>query len=153
MKKQLFLCCFIWLISVKAFCQQLPYKANSEYEAKIDLSFREKPKQDNTNTFNFSVEKKRPVGPVAYLTIHFKMLISNGEVKIKMIQGEKSRTEKIKVDEVKKLEMGFIDELKLEGTQLQLVFLNDKKTAISQILISIEKDGTFLMNGERRGKF
>ncbi len=153
MKNQVFLLFFIGLASIQAFCQQPPYKAASEYETKIDLSFKEKPQQNNLNTFHFSEEKKRTQGQIAYLMIHFKMLISNGEVKLKMIQGEKSRTEKIKVGEVKKLDLGFIDELKEEGTQLQLILLNDKKMEVSQILISIEKDGTFLMNGEKRGKF
>ena len=49
--------------------------------------------------------------------------------------------------------MGFVDDLKEAGTPLQLVLLDDKKKEISQILISIDKDGTFLMNGEKQGQF
>ncbi|MBI3218761.1 MAG: hypothetical protein HYZ44_04560 [Bacteroidetes bacterium] len=147
-----FLTGFLLLQVQLLWSQQLPYKVASEYEAKIDLSFREEPSQD-INTFNYTDEKKKPNGPVAYLVINFKLLVSNNEVKFRVIQGSKSKLEKIKTGEVKKIEMGFVDDLKEDGTLVQILLLDDKKKEISQILISIEKDGTFLMNGEKRGKF
>ncbi len=140
------------MVCVPGFCQQPPYKAGAEYEANIDLSFREKPTKD-INTFIYTDQKKETNGPVAYLIIQFKLLVSNNEVKLRIIGGQKSSSSKIKVGEVKKIEMGFVDELKENESQLQLILLDDKKKEISQILISIEKDGTFLMNGEKRGKF
>jgi len=153
MKTLLFLLTVFLLVQVQLlWSQQLPYKALPEYEAKIDLSFKEKPSQD-INTFNYRDEKKKPNGPVAYLIINFKLLVSNNEVKVRVIQGSKSKLEKIKTGEVKKIEMGFIDDLKEDGSQLQILLLDDKKKEVSQIQISIEKDGTFLMNGEKRGKF
>jgi hypothetical protein len=152
MKALFFLTGFLLVHVQLLWSQQLPYKASAEYEAKIDLSFKDKPSRD-INTFNYTDEKKGPNGPVAYLIIHFKLLVSNHEVKLRVIQGSKSKLEKIKTGEVKKIEMGFVDDLKDEGTQLQLLLLDDKKKEISQILFSIEKDGTFLMNGEKQGKF
>ena len=151
--KALFLIIGFLLLHPKLlWSQQLPFKASAEYEAKVDLSFKHKPGQ-NIDTFTYTDEKKKTDGPVAYLVIHFKLLVSNNEVKLRIIQGANSKLEKIKTGEVKKIEMGFVDDLKEAGTPLQLVLLDDKKNAISQILISIDKDGTFLMNGEKQGQF
>lgn len=152
MKTQLLFLAGLLMVCVSGFCQQPPYKAVSEFEANIDLSFRDKPTKD-IDTFIYSDQKKEPNGPTAYLIIQFKLLVSNSEFRIRMIQGEKSSSSKIKVGEVKKIEMGFVDALKENESQLQLILLDDKKNEISQILISIEKDGTFLMNGEKRGQF
>ncbi len=152
MKALFLLTGFLLLYPKLIWSQQLPFKASAEYEAKVDLSFKHKPGQD-VDTFRYTDEKKRPDGPVAYLVIHFKLLVSNKELKLRIIQGATSKLEKIKTGEVNKIEMGFVDDLKEGGTPLQLLLLDDKKKAISQILISIDKDGTFLINGEKQGQF
>ncbi len=144
-----------WLALVcnDAYCQEIPDKAANEYEIKLDLSFKDKP-DTPTNTIDFSDEKRRPNGPVAFLAINFKLLLSNDEVKLKVVQNFKTKLFKVKVGEERKIEMGFIDDLKAEEQpQLLLYLLTDQKQEVSKIILSIEKDGTFLINGQRRGKF
>lgn len=66
----------------------LRYKPSEEFEAKIDLTFKKRD-SDGINTFTFSGStKKRTMDtPIAFLTIHFKILKLNDEVKMKVLRG------------------------------------------------------------------
>jgi hypothetical protein len=134
----------------------LPFKPNDEFEAKIDLSFRQR-ESDATNTFRFEASsKKRTMGtPIAFLAINFKVLKADGEVKVKIIRGRDEKTSKIKIGTLMKLEMGFIEDIKLnaEPAHVILHFLNDQKKETSQVVLLVAEDGTFSVNGEKRGKF
>lgn len=93
--------------------------------------------------------------PIAFLTIHFKILKLNDEVKMKVLRGREGRTTKIKVGSVEKIEMGFLEDIKFNGQPAHIIlrFLNDQKVETCQVILMIEVDGTFLVNGEKRGKF
>lgn len=134
----------------------LRYKPSDEFEAKIDLSFKKRA-SDGINTFKFSESaKKRTMDtPIAFLTIHFKILKLNNEVKMKVLRGREGRTTKIKVGSVEKIEMGFIEDIKSNGQPAHIIlrFLNDQKVETCQVILMIDEDGTFLVNGQKRGKF
>jgi hypothetical protein len=135
----------------------LPFKPSDEFEAKIDLTFRER-KGDDANTFRYGddTDKKKTVGrPIAFLAINFKMLKANGAIKVRTIQGSQGKAQKIKENEVMHLEMGFLEDLKSSAVPNELIlhFLNDQKKEISKVVLMVEGDGTFLVNGEKRGKF
>jgi hypothetical protein len=134
----------------------LPFKPNDEFEAKIDLSFRQRD-SDATNTFRFeeSSKKRTMSTPIAFLAINFKILKADGEVKVKVIKGRDEKTSKIKIGTLMKLEMGFIEDIKLnaEPAHIILHFLNDQKKETSQVVLLVAEDGTFSVNGEKRGKF
>ncbi len=136
--------------------EALPYKANDEFEAKIDLSFRQR-EADATNTFRFEEShKKRTMGsPIAFLTINFKVLKADEEIKVKVIRGRDEKTSKIKIGALMKLEMGFIEDIKLNGEPAHVIlhFLNDQKKEMSRVVLLVAEDGTFSVNGEKRGKF
>jgi hypothetical protein len=53
------------------------------------------------------------------------------------------------------LEVGFTDDVKDRVTPHHyfLTLVSPKKTETSKIEILIEEDGTFFVNGEKRGKF
>ena len=133
--------------------QDVPKKVKEEFEVKIELKFRERPSKD-ASTVNVS-GKTALTGTSSYLSINFKMLISNNETRLKTVHGNKEKSRKIEVNEVVKIPMGFVDDLKSkdEPHQITLLLLSEKKEPISIITLSVEEDGTFLVNGEKRGKF
>lgn len=148
---------FALLICSTALAQEaIPFKPNEEFEAKIDLSFKQR-EGDGTNTFRFEESrKKKTMGtPIAFLAINFKVLKADGEVKMKIIRGSDGKTSKIKIGSLIKLEMGFIEDIKSNGEPAHVIlhFLNDQKKETSQVDLLVAEDGTFSVNGEKRGKF
>jgi hypothetical protein len=136
--------------------ETLPFKPNEEFEAKIDLSFKQR-EGDDVNTFRFEESRKKRTmdTPIAFLSINFKVLKADGEVKMKVIHGREEKTSKIKIGASIKLEMGFIEDIKSNGEPAQIIlhFLNDQKKETSQVVLLVAEDGTFSVNGEKRGKF
>ena len=55
---------------------------------------------------------------------------------------------------VLKLDLGFTDDIKdrVGAYEYTVFFLNEDKDQVSKIVIYFEKDGTYLVNGETRGK-
>jgi hypothetical protein len=53
------------------------------------------------------------------------------------------------------LDIGYTDDVKdrLVASQYTITFLGEEKNQISRIVIFIDKDGTFFVNDEIRGKF
>jgi hypothetical protein len=53
-----------------------------------------------------------------------------------------------------KLDMGFTDDIKdqVAANQYIILFLSKDKTPLSKIEILFQRDGTYLVNGEKRGK-
>ncbi len=141
-----------------AFAQEdIPFKPNSEFEAKIELVFLKRESAD-VNTFRFpdATEKKKTMdSKIPFLAINFKVLKADGEVRMKVLNGRNERSHKIKINSVLKLELGFIEDIKSQGetTFVTIFFLNDQKMALSKVIFSINEDGAFLVNGEKRGKF
>jgi hypothetical protein len=54
-----------------------------------------------------------------------------------------------------KLEIGFIEDVRngSEGAERVLLFLNDEKKPIRKVVFKIAEDGSYFVNGEKRGKF
>ena len=135
--------------------QEISFKAGNEYELKIDLSFR---KRDAINGEIFDAGGSRiktTDQPIAYLAVFFKLLKSNNETRVRILNQKKVTSKKIKVNEVEKIEMGFVEDLKYqtEPSLLTILLLDDQKKEVSQVILTIEPDGTFLVNGVKRGKF
>ena len=51
--------------------------------------------------------------------------------------------------------MGFTDDVKAHVSpyEISIIFASKEKKEISRIHLLIQEDGTFLVNGEKRGKF
>jgi hypothetical protein len=150
--------CILFFLSGSVLVAQdsLPYKPNEEFEAKIDLSFKQR-ESDDTNTFRFQEShKKMTMGvPIAFLAINFKVLKVGREVKVKVIRGRDEKTSKIKIGTLIKLELGFIEDVKSNEEPMKVIlhFINDQKKEVNQVTFEVATDGTFLVNGEKRGKF
>jgi hypothetical protein len=128
-----------------------------QFESKIDLTFKKRESSDpGTYTFsNGSQPKKTTDTPIAFLAINFMLLRSEGEVKVNVINGRSNRTSKVKVGTPVKLAVGFIEDVKNNGedVEINLIFSNDLKKPIRKVTFKIGQDGSYFVNGEKRGKF
>lgn len=148
----LILWCFIFL-------QDVPYKPSDQFEIKLDYKFKQKPHRD-VNTVDLTEtmkERHETAALLPFLVLNVKMIKLEDEVKLKVENNSNSKTamRKIEVGTIVPVEIGFTDDAKdgVSANQYTLTLLTDKKEKKSRIVIQIDKDGSFLVNGEKRGKF
>jgi hypothetical protein len=153
---------FLFLFQVT----EVPFKAKSEFEVKIDLNFKQKENDFDTSnkvTLDYTEtkdqkERRLSGNQLPYLALKIKFtLLSDQEEKVKIINnlGKTIYSKKADLKTVIKLDVGFIDDVKDEVTPnvYDVILLNSQKREVGRINITISKDGTFLVNNEKRGKF
>ena len=143
------------------FQQEIPFKPNSEFEIKLQYEFKLRPAGD-ISTVNFNESQKERSGRVSgvmlpYLTLNVKVLLpTTEEERCKVVRNldNVSFNRKIEVGKEFQIDMGFTDDMKdrIKPYEYTVFFLSDKKEKISRIVIFVDKDGSFLVNGEKRGK-
>jgi hypothetical protein len=79
------------------------------------------------------------------------------EVKVRIVDNKMKvvYNRKVKQDEIVPFVMGFTDDMKDRVTahEFTVIFMTSAKKELSRILITVNEDGTFLVNDEKRGKF
>jgi len=151
-----------------AFLQEteVPFKLNDEFEIQIDYQFKQR---SNTSTnSNYTIdfvetvkeqEKKRyNTGIRPYLLLNVKInKLSDQEFKMKASNnvGRTLYNKKVEAGDVLKIDMGFTDDVKdrVGPYEVTIVFSSKEKKEISRIHMFVQEDGTFLVNGQVRGKF
>jgi hypothetical protein len=150
---------FLWLVIISFLLVQdeVPLKANDEFELKIDLQFKQRPKAD-VNT----VELDRRTLPTSgmnapYLYVNLRILKPVAEelrVKVMSNKNETLLSRKFDPSVLIKLDLGFTDDIKDRAAAHQYIitFLNKEKAPLSKVEIFFEEDGTYIVNGQKRGK-
>jgi hypothetical protein len=81
----------------------------------------------------------------------------NGEFRIRLVRDGKQiiGNRKIEPDKEIKIDVGFTDDAKdkVSGYEHIVYFMNEDKKERSRIVITIEPNGDYLINGEKRGRF
>ena len=156
----------LWLGLLIFFQGDVPFKANDEFELKLDFQIKARPylpsdsdpKIDFSPTNNGLPDSHRKAGSFPHITFKFKFLkLSSEEVKVKISDsaGTIVYNKKAKVGTIINLEMGFIKDIK-EGivpNEYDIVLISDNKKPTSHIQISVQKDGTYVVNNMINGKF
>lgn len=150
---------FIWLgaLILVLSQEQTPFKPNAEFELKIDLQFKQRPQAEGNRV---ELEKRTtPAGGMLapYLHINLKVLKSIPEemrIKVTKNSNEIVLSRKFDPNLIVKLDLGFTDDIKdrVSAYQYIITFLSKDKNPLSKIEIFFEKDGTYLVNGEKRGR-
>ncbi len=138
----------------------VPQKPASEYEVIIDFRFQDRPPADQYKA-NFDLseeERKKTAGLLPYLKLQIKLLqLGSEEVKVRVVNnnGNLVLNRKASLDTTIKLDIGFIDDVKdrVLPHEFTVLFISDTKSPVSQIQLIVLEDGTFLVNGEKKGKF
>ena len=134
-------------------------KTSSEFEIRTNYQLKRKPLQESSKVIVDKIDERRSSSTdlLPFLSINLKVKKWHDDVTHVKIIDEKTRTilRKRTTDEgIYNFDIGFVDDIKDKITKgkFYIFFQADKKT-VEQINLSIEEDGTFLVNGEKRGKF
>jgi hypothetical protein len=149
------------LLFFLSFAQTVPFKPKEEFEVKLNYEFRPRP-TENTAKIRFEDtrsdrEKQSSSSVLPYLKLNINILAAAGAVKAKFQNNKNGNlaSKKVKDGVILPIDIGYTDDVKdrVAAHHYTVTFLNEDKTEISKIVIFIDKDGTFLVNDEKRGKF
>lgn len=152
----------LWLVFSLILVQdEVPYKPGEEFEIKLNFEFRQRPAQEPYQV-NFSetrkdYERRTNTGPLPYLFMNVNLLKTTAEeTRVRLVRNktENAFTRKLEQGMQIKLDLGFTDDIKDRVTahEYTLLFLSQNKKPLTRIVIYFEEDGTYLVNGEKRGK-
>lgn len=140
--------------------QEVPLKANEEFECKLNLSFKTPNGvgQPSANYVESMDERnKRFSGsslPYLKITLSF-LVLTPDEVRIQVTGGgDILKNKKIEVGEEVDLELGFTADIKdgiLPRDYVVLLLRKDRKP-VSKIIINFTEQGDYLVNGVKRGR-
>lgn len=148
------------LILAFIYFQDIPLKPKEEFEIKLDYQFKQRPTAD-PNTVNLGESSKvqrTSSGVLPYLILNIKLLSLPDEksrVSITTNMNERPTTKKVSLNSLLALDMGFTDDMidRVHAHEYTLTFLDASKMPVNRILINVAEDGSFFVNGEKRGKF
>lgn len=142
--------------------QELPLKPKDEFEIKLDYKFKQR-SMDNSTTVHLNEtarerDRRMSAALLPFLTLNVKILkLPAAEKRIYVTNNGDGKmiSKKIVEGTIIPIEIGFTDDAKdrVSANEYILTFIAPDKTETSRIVIFIEEDGTFLVNGEQRGKF
>ena len=141
--------------------QELPYKPKEQFEIKSDYQFRQRPALDDReirfDETRQEYERRTETGLLPHLTLNVKMLSLENESRVKITNNlnKMETTKKLKEGIVIPVVLGFTDDVKdrVNPHLYTLTFMSNERKDLSKIVIMVEEDGTFLVNGEKRGRF
>ena len=147
---------FTFLVLPVLFLQSVPFKPSEEYSFRLDYQFRNKAGIDRFEV-DWSNTQKYSEGVLPYLIVHLKPLkLAANEERVRIVNNRNQRvySRKAVQDEEIPIEMGFTDDLKDRTAPYEFnIYFTSKKVDISRINLFVDEEGTFYVNGEKRGKF
>lgn len=141
--------------------QEIPHKAQREFEIKFDMSFKQRPVASNYTVRLEETKEERDRRTssdlLPYLILKVKILeLQPEEIKMRAIRDGNTQVfnKKVSAGAEFKLDLGFTDDVKdgISGYKHVIEFLSAEKKIVSQILIEFDKEGNYMVNGEKRGK-
>jgi len=142
---------------------EVPLKSEDEFKLELEYKFKVKPASENsfidlTETENEKRKRTSNTSPLPYLIVHLSFpKLPEVEVRIRCADNNlKNRlSKKVEVGKVYTLDLGFTEDMKDRITPYEYTFylLDHDRKETSRIVLRVEADGTFLVNGARRGKF
>jgi hypothetical protein len=136
-----------------------PLKPISQFDIITNYQLKKKPTSDNPTIVYEHEEERKETGTdlLPYLIIQLKVKRWNPDVdRIRVVDGTNKMYLKKKANDsgVYDLDLGYIDDIKdgITSGNFVIHFLNKKKV-IEIITFSIDREGSFFVNGEKRGRF
>lgn len=130
-----------------------------EFEVKLDYQFKQRPLADaNTVQLGRDYERRNSPSVLPYLVLNIKILMLPSEkMRVRITDNLQARDvfKKVDVNSIVELDLGFTDDMKDRVTAYRytLTFVDRDKTPVNSIVINVDQDGSFFVNGENRGKF
>ncbi len=150
---------FIFSLAFLVLQDVIPFKPADEFEIKLDYHFQSRPLSDHTTVvLNPQTRNSASIGVLPYLKLDIKMLALPGDrtrITIADNHNPRASNKRVSVNSVLTLDLGFTVDMidRVKPHLYTITFLNAEREPINKIVILIEADGSFLVNGEKRGKF
>lgn len=149
----------IHLISFLLLLQasEIPYRAKDDYQVELKYNFKDRPQKDPTLAYESTLTRNKS-GLLPYLIVNVRILNAKAEeirFKCEDNLGKARFNKKAGKDDYYEIDMGYIDDVKDRVTAYKytLYALDEDKKALNRIELNVTEDGTFMVNGEKRGKF
>ncbi|MGC1242955.1 MAG: hypothetical protein WA874_15300 [Chryseosolibacter sp.] len=151
--------CFIFILAF-VFLQDIPFKPKEHFEVKLDYQFKSRPQEDH-NTVELGARKdyqRTGATVLPYLVLNIRLLqLPEDKMRLRITSNRDPKPvfRKISINTKIELDLGFTDDMKDRVTahEYELTFVNAEKTPVDRIQITVDEDGSFIVNGEKRGKF
>jgi hypothetical protein len=141
----------------------VPYRAKEDYVVEVRPNFKTRPNTDK-GTVNWEAhnpqgrDDRAKTGLLPYLVVNVKILNPKAEelrVLCEDSRGTHVFNKKIGKTLTYEIDMGYIHDIKdhITPNAYTVYALTDKRAALNRIELLVADDGTFLVNGEKRGKF
>jgi len=145
------------ILCILCFTQEIPFKPQDEFAINLDFQFKTRYVSNNVIEMNKSEQVSTTGGVLPYLYLNVNVLkLNEGEVRIRVEdnRGQVCYNRKAEAGMVAKLDLGFTDDIKdrVSAHEFVVRFIGKDKSVLSRITIAFEKDGTYLVNGEKRGR-
>jgi hypothetical protein len=138
---------------------EIPFRAKEDFQVELKYDLKARPAKDpNAVTFEAGRVSSNSTGALPYLTVNVTIL--NPKVEEIRFRCENNLGKSVfnkKADKSLRyvIDMGYIDDLKdrVEPHGYTLFAIADNKSSLNKIEFIVLEDGTFMVNGEKRGKF
>src|SRR5690606_8043364 len=142
------------------FFQGVPLKPKEEFEITLEYSFKHRPPVERKTSLSGALRDRRHGGTslLPYVVLNLKLLALE-QPRMRMLVStnldQRAMYKKVNVQETVELRLGFTDDLidRVGPHQYTVTFQTLDRKPVSKILIKVEEDGSFLVNGEKRGRF
>jgi len=137
----------------------VPYRTKEDFQIELKYELRARPAVElNTVRLDPTGVKKQKTGMLPYLLVTVKIFNVKPEESRFKCEDNTDHTvfnRKLPKHASFVIDMGFIDDIKdgLAPNNFNVLAVSDEKVPLNRVEMKIEKDGTFLVNGEKRGKF
>lgn len=138
---------------------EVAYRNKEDYQVELKYDLRNRPTvEHNTVHLDPTGVKKPRTGMLPYLLVHITVLnVKAEETRFRCEDNTKHTVFNRKLSKASSfvIDMGFIDDIKdgLSPNDYSVYAVSTDRENLNRIHLKIEKDGTFLVNGEKRGKF
>ncbi len=140
-------------ISLFAFAiQDTPFKSNEEFELKLDFQFKPRPKTG-------AVEMRADIGttPLPFLSMQLNvLLVRDDEYRVRIVDGRGNvlGNRVLGKSTSLKFDIGYTDDVKdqVSADKYFINFYGKDKTLNRNIIIRFDREGTYYVNDEQRGR-
>jgi hypothetical protein len=141
--------------------QEVPYKSSEEFAVRLDMKFMQRPAADpgrvKVDETRAEYLKRTSTDPLPHMTLYLMVKeAGTDEVRMKIMRDGRSVASyrKFTVGKEIKLDVGFTDDAKdkISGYEHIVYFLSDDKKEVSRIVITIDENGDYFINGQKRGR-
>lgn len=141
---------------------EVPLKPVEEFKLELEYNFKQRPHAENSSIdlqeTEAEKERRRNSTPLPYLKIQLSFqTLTDKEVRIRCVDSNRKNrlSKKLEKDKVYTLDLGFTEDMKDRVTAHEYTFylMSDDRKDTSMVTLSVDVDGTFIVNGMKRGKF